>query len=416
MQTAEPQSSLLTKASFVSMLKIPTFNYATHPAVTAAIFKHHRESDFFTIDNGPDSIFDFISDMLRVENLKPDDIFFTCSPEMTTYYKKLLKNKLTPKTLEKYQTEIYASVRFTLRNWESAQKVNITQNTLPLVCDVMSTILLGTWDIDGKLNYAMKEFFGYIEARFSRKEHNPQKLAIARHYFWEIVSEAINNKKGLAGELSDQCPNNQQILLIIFSLCFAGIDSTTQSIIYTVHKFAQDKALQKELYDEIFSLQKQNDESLYTSANKSLLAQQIIMESLRMFTPVIGVTRVSKELFLKASYEGKHVTRKIPKGEHIAPSQNLAARCPMLFPQNPEKFNPKRHQFSAQLMTLPWLPFGSGKNSCPGWPVYKILVEMILAAMSQGYILSSEKEYEIEQVGSFINKLKEDVIVSISSK
>ncbi len=412
MQSTEAPGSLFIRKEHLPI--IPTFNFSNHPALTAAIFKSHRESDIFTIDNGPDTIFAYIADMLGIENLNPDEIIFTCSSKKTCVFKENLKNLLTPKAIEEYHAEIYESVSTTLTLWgRNYLNTNITKQTFPLVCDVMSKILMGTNDSDGKLADAMKTFFDYVEARFNRKKFDALNLLKAKSSFFEIVDTAIDLKKGVAGKLTVKCMKNREILLIIFSLCFAGIDSTTQSIIYTFYKLSQNKSLQKDLREEISFLKQQDNKTNYDCASKSSLVQKTTMEILRMFCPVIGVTRISKEILVNASCEDKETTYRFPKGEHIAPSQNLIARCPLLFAENANLFIPERHESLKSIMALPWLPFGAGENLCPGWPIYKKLVEYVLFETSQKYTLNIDIDYEIEQVGSFINKLKEDVILEI---
>lgn len=415
------QDSLLARESFLPILGIPPFHFATHPIVTSEILKPHRDGDLFITDNGPDSIFAYIVEIFDDKSITPDDIIFTCSPQKTSLFKAIINSHIDSIAMEAHRAEIDEAVKKALKIWANkGENVNVSECTHSLVCDAMSRIILGVPDSSGLLSFAMRTFFDYVVARFSKTEFPSKKLSSARKCFWKCVKKPIKNKLCLAGILTGHKNfTEKQIAMFVFSLFFAGIDSTTQSIVYGIHKYAQDVNLQGNLYNEITNLQKgESGCPIYQLAKTSKLLQQFMIESLRMFTPVIGVTRIARQnLELQVSCENKTSIRYIHKGELIAPAQNLAGRCPLLFPNKPNEFLPSRHPFSISLTSLSWFPFGGGKHVCPGWMIYKNLAEIFFAELCHGYRLTTLNDKpEIEQVGSFINKLKEDIFVNISER
>jgi len=399
--------SLLARAKF-SLSGIPTFLFATHPSTTAAILKPHRDAGPFIIDNGPGSIFALISEMLNDKNLTPDDIIFTCSEEKTKFFHLHLKNEFSSKAIGNYKPQMLSVVNRELESWLGNKKINVTEASHHLVCDAMSTVLLGCPDDDRHLAFAMQTFFDYIVAKFSKKDFDEQKLITAKNYFWERVLQGIDNKDSFAGRLSRNPElDHEQVKMIIFSLLFAGTDSSSMSLTYGIYKCAQDDVLPWKAKSEIAKMK--DDISLPCST--PVIVQQIIRESLRMFTPVVGITRVAREDSVqRSSCDNESVIHFIAKKELLAPSQNLAARSPLLFPNNPDKFLPERHEKITSLISLPWLPFGGG-NPCTGWMFYNVLAETLFTELLGRYEFSTNIKHEVEQVGSFINKLKEPIYV-----
>ncbi|MCE5293935.1 MAG: cytochrome P450 [Chlamydiales bacterium] len=409
--------SLLAHHELLPVLPVPPMYFATHPAVTQAVFKSHRDGDLFITDNSKNTIFHFIVDMLADHTITPDDIIFTCSPTMTTTYKPVLNAAFSSSRIELLEKEMLACVTDTLLRWNELSRtdgsVNVTQHIHAFVCDMMCRHFLGAKDAKGLMADSMKTFFDYIVARFLQQPFDEMVLARARTYFFETVSQAINDKKGLAGDLVEGGVfDHKQIKMVLFSLMFAGMDSTASSLTYGILKIAQDVTLQDSVRNEIANKGK----SFFPSECHVPLVRQIMAESLRMFTPVIGVTRIPRQdLSLKVTHAYETVHRHIPQGALIFPSQNLAGRCPLLFPDRPNEFIPARHdKVPTHLNSLAWSPFGGGPHVCPGSNWYETFTEIFLIEMMRRWNVSTDiLEPEIEQVGHFINKLKANVSIKL---
>lgn len=411
---------LLLKMDFPFFLKIPTFNFANHPSVTEALFKPHRDEDVFLTDNGKNSIYQLIVDMLGDQTITRDDIIFTCSPEMTKLYRSFLNKAFTTTSINEHRKVIHKCAQETLIKWNKMTResgsVNITIEANTFTCDVLCRLFLGCEDFDGKMAKAMNTFFSYISSRFLKKDFDLQEVENAKNTFWSFIDNAIEKKSIFALNLVENSFDQKQIRMILFSLFFAGTDSTTTSLTYGILKCAQNPIEQEVVMDEIKKLQEiHSSEDFSKLACQAPHVKRILMESIRIFTPVIGILRIAKEdLLLEVINDDETVTRYIPKGELIAPSQNLAARCPMLYPNNPEKYNPYRHQEEEKkdLLSLPWKPFGGGKHVCPGWYVYQLTAQILFAKMMRSHVLSTSIVGEPQQTGHFINKLMETVYVS----
>jgi len=261
-----------------------------------------------------------------------------------------------------------------------------------------------------------KRFFDYIIARFSRKTFDQDKLVQARNAFWKAIDVAIKNPETLSYKLSELMEEKgyslKQTNMLLFSLFFAGIDSTTQSLNYAIYECSKDVNLQNSVRDD---LQKLEDWPLHEVASDVESIQHIILEGLRIFSPVIGVSRVAREniTLVTTETDNKHIFHKIKKNELLFPSPNIMNRCPFLFPDEPDKFKPERWQEKkVSILSLPGLPFGGWKTICPGWLFYQKFMQIFLAEMLLKFTLKLHNTGEIKQTGSFINKLSENIIVS----
>ncbi len=423
MQRRASSDPILGKHVFLG-LNIPPIYFAKHQKVAREIYRDHRDQYPFEIDNGENSIFAFISDMLDDRELSPNDIIFTCSQIQTKEFKPFLNAALDIVEIKKQRVILHACAQEALDEWANEIKhVDITERTSVLVCDMMSRYFFGIPDKNKNISFSMNTFFAYIFSRFSHKTFDKDVLTLARKRFWEEIDRAVENKESVASKLHnlmrEKGYTDRQVKMFLFSLFFAGIDSTTQSFGYAILKCAQNLDLQNSIRTELKEKQNQDKDQkdLHISeiAEEIVVIQKIIVEGLRMFPPVIGVTRVAREnIQLVANCDERIIQHKITKGELISPSPNLIARCPLLFPGDPHQFNVERHPSDKPLTlsSLPWLPFGGGSNLCPGWRLYKQFIEIFLAEMATNYIAQADDLSEIQQTGSFINKLSKKVFIN----
>lgn len=400
MQQAVLQSdSELPMMDFPPLSGIPTFYFANDPSLTHLIFKSHRDGPYFTIDNAsPDSIFRLIYDMLHDSTITSEDLVFTCSQEKSKQVRTVLNSILSPNSVQEVLPIIEATVQNTIDQWDQLDAFDLGKASHQFTCTVLSKTLLGIEDSKGELALSMHVFFDYISSRFLKKPTDPTEVHHAKMTFFRMVDQALTEKTGIAAKL-DLYPelSLKDKRMLLFSLFFAGTDSTASSLTYCLLKCAQNESLQWDVFSEV-------------AEQKVSMIRKILAEGLRVFTPVIGVTRIAgRDLIIKLpNGEERH----IPKGAILAPSQNLAARCPMFFsPHQPSTFNAYHHGEVNKLEALPWAPFGSGSHACPGASLYQLIAETLISKLLHQGALSTSFKREPTQTGHFINKLAEPVSV-----
>lgn len=419
--TVLKRDPVLPKMEFLSFLKIPTFYFANHPSITEAMFKPHRDGSLYLTDNeSPDSIFQLISKMLNDPLISKEDLVFTCSSERTTVFRSILNSILSPRAVQELWPAIEETVQETIDNWGLKHSFNLTEECHLFTCAVLTKVLLGIDDENGKLAHSMNVFFDYISSTFLKKPIDANKVHLAKETFFQMVDLSLEQNSGISGKLQQQLTIHEKKMLF-FSLFFAGTDSTVSSLVYCLLKCAQSPSLQEEIRLEMTETHSsiQNplpDTQLRDHLHKSII-KKTLAEGLRVFTPVIGVTRIAREdLTLKMETQPEPTIRHIPKGARLAPSQNLAARCPMLFPEHPNEFDPHRYNEVKNLASLPWAPFGSGTHACPGAALYQLIAHTFVGKLLSKGQLATELQNEPTQTGHFINKLAEPITVAYTQK
>lgn len=399
---AKMQEAVIHRDPLLPHMKLPfgDFHFANHPAITEAIFKPHRDGELFLTDNQSKlCIFQLLSDMLEDPQLSHEYLVFTCSKEKTREFRTLLQDVLSKSNIVPFIPVIEQVVQHQIQKWPEMGSFDLAEETHRLTCAVLSKVLLGVDDDQGELADAMLQFFEYISSRFLKKPIDMEKVRKARELFFEKAKLGLLEENAIAKKLEYGKPLGlEEKRYLLFSLFFAGTDSSVSSLIYCLLKCAQDKQLQQEVREKPEAIRK------------------ILAEGLRVFTPVIGVTRIARaDLEVNLTHGEESMTWNIPQGALLVPSQNLAARCPMLYPDSPDQFFPDRHQQVENLASLPWKPFGSGAHPCPGASLYEEIAHVVLRKILCQGELSTDFQGEPAQTGHFINKLAAAVEMSFQA-
>lgn len=137
---------------------------------------------------------------------------------------------------------------------------------------------------------------------------------------------------------------------------FAGHDTTTNAISFTLYMIAKHPEVQAKLNQEIENILGDDGELTFKILNEFKYLELVIKETLRLFPPV---PIISRRLFEEVDF-----------GDFIAPANsnyNLAFydlfRNPKIF-ENPNDFIPER--FLKPLPPFAFIPFSAGSRNCIG--------------------------------------------------
>ncbi len=386
-RSKEP-NAIINQCPFLAFTGIPTHHAATIGELSREILKTHRgdESRGFVIDNGPNSIFGFIKDMLGDRELSPDDIMFTCSPEYTKTYKRVLDRHFSSRAIAGAREKIEKMCASFTRGLPTT--VNAEQLSLRVAVASLQIVLFDDYDAEPQFAESINCFFEYILRKFEQKPTVDLQIELHRGLFWMTIERGLKEGRGAIGAIQrEELLSEKQLKMCIFSLFFAGMDSTRWSLTHCLYEVAKDESLQS------------TDESL---------VKQVIVESLRIHPPVIGVSRVAAaQLSIDQIEQEETKSYFIFKGDLLLPAPNLVGRDPRLFPEDPNHFRRNRHDPSkipAFLPGLPWHPFGYGVHLCPGASLYNELAPLFLRALLSNYKISTDRP-DLTATGSFINKI-----------
>uniref|UniRef100_A0AAX7SE49 Uncharacterized protein n=1 Tax=Astatotilapia calliptera TaxID=8154 RepID=A0AAX7SE49_ASTCA len=203
----------------------------------------------------------------------------------------------------------------------------------------------------------------------------------------EEIQENVHLDKDVEGAylthllLSEQM-NSTEILGSITELLLAGVDTTSNTISWSLYHLAREPEIQEQLYQEVISVCPGDKVPNSDDIAQMPYLKAIIRETLRLYPVVPGNARVTVE-------------NEIVVGNHLFPKKTLFHLCHYavsydenIFP-NPHTFLPERwlrggedkskqHPFGS-------VPFGFGIRACLGRRVAELEMYLLLSRLIKHY-------------------------------
>lgn len=158
-----------------------------------------------------------------------------------------------------------------------------------------------------------------------------------------------------------------EILAQSFVFFFAGMDTSSNALLFTAYELALNTDIQTKLFEEIRATNEDIDKTLvtYDLLQKMKYLDQVISESLRKWPPVGLTDRICVKDYVYDDGNGRKI--RIEKGVSILIPTYGLHRDEQFYP-NPEKFDPERFNDANKTHILPgsYLPFGIGPRNCIG--------------------------------------------------
>ena len=182
--------------------------------------------------------------------------------------------------------------------------------------------------------------------------------------------------------------NDRQLRDEVMTIFLAGHETSSNALVWTWHLLSRNSGVARRLkaeLDEVLGGRTPNFEDL----PKLVYTEQVIHESMRLFPPVWGYSRMAEQDDIIGGF-------KIPKGTWVFVSPYLTHRSPEYFP-NPEGFDPDRFEngFMKSLPKCAYFPFGAGARQCIGNNFALMEVKIILATLAQRYQFFLEEGHSV---------------------
>lgn len=199
-----------------------------------------------------------------------------------------------------------------------------------------------------------------------------------------VLEQIALGSREQGDEFDDQSLRDQ-----LLTLFFAGHETTATSLSWIHYLLSEHPDVRSRLYAEVASVMGSRLNPTAEDVEKLTYTDQIVNESLRMYSPIHSISRVALEADTIGGYQ-------IPKGAMIYVSLHAMHRSPALW-KEPEKFDPERFsvQALAQQERFAFIPYAAGHRNCIGASLANVELKLILAQIAQRYQLDHDPLHQV---------------------
>jgi cytochrome P450 len=323
---------------------------------------------------------DPVTDLLRRGVLVTDG-------EEHDHYRDLMEPSLHPAMLSEYKQMMIEQTDRVSSTWKDGQTIDllVESRRIALLIIMQALFSKDVWEDLPRIWIPILKAIKYISPgawifwrrmpRIGYKKH----LRTLDGYLFEIIQQRRKRcpewrghiegrkegKRDLLQHLIDAGLSDTVIRDQMLTMLIAGHDTSTALLAWTFALLGQHPDVYARLVEEVDKLE------------KSLLLDQVIKESLRLFPPIhIGNRRVAQEM--------KFCEGDIPAGERMFYSIYLTHRDPSIW-QNADDFCPERFAHGRKTPPFSYVPFGGGPRACIGAAFGQAEARLVLKRLLQTY-------------------------------
>ncbi|KAJ8735118.1 hypothetical protein PYW08_014368 [Mythimna loreyi] len=255
-----------------------------------------------------------------------------------------------------------------------SMKQNITilmSNVCPFLYKTLQLKIFGEYE----------EFFvGAVKKVLANRRQEPAK----RHDFIDICMEL--QKQGMMQDPNtgyELEPTDEILAAQAFFFFIAGIDTSANTMHYTLLELSNNPKILKKLHEEIDKVFEESSEEItYNDIEKLHYMDQVLNEAMRKYPPLGVIQRIcSKDTYLPSGL-------KIVKDNIVLVPVFALHRDKKYFP-NPDVFDPERFspENQSKINNYVYLPFGEGNRICIGNRFARLQVKVGLARLLRRFTL-----------------------------
>ncbi|KAK2904816.1 hypothetical protein QQF64_032944 [Cirrhinus molitorella] len=200
------------------------------------------------------------------------------------------------------------------------------------------------------------------------------------------IQKRLDAKQEVAGEyltylLSNVKMSSKEVYGSISELLLAGVDTTSNTMLWTLHLLSKHPEIQDTLYQDVTRVLKGNSIPTAEEVNSMTYVKAVIKEALRMYPVVATNSRLIVE-------------NDVVIGGHFFPKKTSFTLChyaithdEKVFPE-PWKFKPERWLRDGRIRPNPFgsIPFGFGVRGCVGRRIAELEMHLALARLSKLFV------------------------------
>uniref|UniRef100_A0A1L8EFJ0 Putative cytochrome p450 n=1 Tax=Haematobia irritans TaxID=7368 RepID=A0A1L8EFJ0_HAEIR len=244
--------------------------------------------------------------------------------------------------------------------------------------------------IKQNLDYIEEFFMRIVRETVEYRENNN----IRRNDFMDMLID-LKNKKLMKSEHGEELTNLtlEEITAQAFVFFNAGFETSSTTLGFALYELAQNPEIQERGRQEVLeTLKKHNDEFTYDCMKEMSYLEQIISETLRMYT----VLPILNRLALNDYVVPGNPSYVIKKGMPIIIPAGAIHRDETFYP-NPDVFNPDNFspEKVAERDSILYLPFGEGPRNCIGLRFGKMQTMVGFALLLKNFRFSTCEQTQI---------------------
>jgi cytochrome P450 len=288
-------------------------------------------------------------------------------------YRKLMEPALHASRLPDYTPMMIRQADRVSSQWQDGEVVDMLTESRKIALLIIMQTLFGkdVWDdLPHIWNPILKTIKFISPGAWIIWRHIPRlgfrkPLKELDDYLFKIIQERRKSKRQddllqhlIDAGLTDKIIRDQMLTMLI-----AGHDTSTALLAWTFALLGQNPTTHEKVVNEV------------NSFDKSVLLENLLKESLRLYPPIhIGNRRVAEDMTFAHG--------NVPAGERLFYSIYLTHRDPAIW-ENAEKFCPERFSHGSKTPPMSYIPFGGGPRVCIGATFGQIEARVVMTRLLQ---------------------------------
>ncbi|GAA6618160.1 cytochrome P450 [Scytonema sp. NUACC26] len=298
-----------------------------------------------------------------------------------------------------------------LEQWQNGEVRDLYQDMMSLTEKIVSKTLFG-FDIRNEVSGvqraldAVMDFNNQLSNQYLlpswvptpsnlRYERATQQLNV-------IVYKIINERRESGKDIGDLLSlllrvrdedngtgmTDRQVRDEVITLLSAGHETTANAMTWTWFLLSQHPQVQAKLHSELKTVLSKRTPT-FADIRSLSYTEKVVMEAMRLYPPVWGISRVSLQDCVLGGYN-------IKAGTTVFISQWVMHRDSRFF-ENPNVFDPDRwaNNFQKKLPTFAYFPFGGGSRICIGKSFAMMEAILLLATIARSWSLTLQPDHPV---------------------
>lgn len=335
-----------------------------------------------------------------------DDNLFNMDGERWKKQRKVIQPAFHSKRIGAYADTMVSLTQTQVQNWQDGEVIDIAE----MMADITMHIIVETMfhanidDVLDGLAPTITELFAIMGASATTLLKPPSWMPTERNRRLKAGREKLNaiyervmtewRKTGedrgdllsmlMMARYDDGSPmSDKQIMAELGTIFLAGHETTATALTFAWYALSQHPHIVEKLHEEVDRVLAGRPATLL-DLKELVYTEQIIKETMRLYPPATGVTRVAIEDVEIGGYL-------IKKGQNVTVPFWILHRDERWY-TDPLKFDPSRWQaeIEEQLPRYAYLPFGAGPRVCVGNQFAMMEAQFVLATIAQNFEMNLE--------------------------